>query len=309
MLNRRELLKYTALASLSSMIPAMTYPNEKKKSTLFSYALNTSTIQGGKLGLAGSLDIASQAGYDGVELWLNDIKDYLGKGNSLSSLAKLLSKKKLAVENGISFTAWMVNDPVKRKAGLGELEEEMKILSAIGCKRIAAPPAGVDKNEPVDFIQAGGYYREILNLGRKYGVIPQLEFWGASETLYSLAQALAIAAAADDPAARILPDVYHLFRGGSGFNGLQLVSGRAIEIIHLNDYPGNRPAGEQTDADRVFPGDGVAPLKEILQTLKNMGGAKVLSLELFNRDYWKQDPLQLAKTGLQKMKTLVNSIA
>ncbi|GAI21959.1 unnamed protein product, partial [marine sediment metagenome] len=32
----------------------------------------------------------------------------------------------------------------------------------------------------------------------------------------------------------------------------------------------------------------------------------VLSLELFNPTYWKQDPLTVAKTGLAKMKTAVN---
>ena len=34
----------------------------------------------------------------------------------------------------------------------------------------------------------------------------------------------------------------------------------------------------------------------------NYGG--FLSLELFNRDYWKQDPLEVAKTGLAKLKAI-----
>jgi sugar phosphate isomerase/epimerase len=138
--------------------------------------------------------------------------------------------------------------------------------------------------------------------------MPQLEFWGASGTLYNLGQALAIAAMANDPGARILPDVYHLFRGGSGFDGLKLVNGKAIEIIHINDYPGNKPVNEQTDADRVYPGDGAAPIKQILSDLKAMGGTKVLSLELFNKTYWAQDALEVAKTGLQKVKSLVNEV-
>jgi hypothetical protein len=39
-----------------------------------------------------------------------------------------------------------------------------------------------------------------------------------------------------------------------------------------------------------------------------MGGEKVLSLELFNRTYWEQDPLEVAKTGLAKMKAAVKAI-
>ena len=57
------------------------------------------------------------------------------------------------------------------------------------------------------------------------------------------------------------------------------------------------------------PGDGVAPLKEILRELRRIGYRGVLSLELFNRDYWKQDALTVARTGLEKMKAVVRASA
>jgi hypothetical protein len=56
------------------------------------------------------------------------------------------------------------------------------------------------------------------------------------------------------------------------------------------------------DKDRVYPGDGVAPMQQIMGDLKNLEGQKILSLELFNREYWKQDPLSVAKTGIEKMR-------
>ena len=39
-----------------------------------------------------------------------------------------------------------------------------------------------------------------------------------------------------------------------------------------------------------------------------MGAAPALSLELFNKDYWKQDALEVAKTGLAKMKAVVAKV-
>ena len=309
MLNRRELLKLSAAAGFASFLPSSfvraAAGNEKSP---FRFCLNTSTIMGQKPGLLKSIDIAAAAGYNGVELWVNDIKQYLAQGNSIESLNAYIKARHLVVEDAISFTTWMVDDDEKRKTGLAELEDEMKLMAALGCPRIAAPPAGVEKDEPINYKIVGERYHTILELGRKYKVMPLLEFWGASGTLYNLSQALAIAAAADDGDARILPDVYHLFRGGSGFNSLKLLSGRMIDIIHMNDYPGNKPVDEQTDSDRVYPGDGVAPLKQLLRDLKAMGGTKVLSLELFNETYWKQDALEVAKTGLQKMKQLVNDV-
>lgn len=308
MINRRELFKLSGAAAVASMVPASILKAAPVAKGPFRFCLNTSTIMGQNPGLLHSIEIAAQAGYDGMELWIDDIKDYINQGNSIESLAAFIKAKKIIVEDIISFTTWMADDNAKRKAGIAELEKEMKLVSVLGCHRIAAPPMGVEKDEPIDFQKAGARYREILSLGRKYNVMPLLEFWGASGTLYNFSQALAIAAAANDADARILPDVYHMFRGGSGFNCLNLVNGKVIDIIHMNDYPANKPVNEQTDSDRVYPGDGAAPLKQILRSLRAMGGTKILSLELFNDAYWKQDALLVAKTGLQKMKHLVNEV-
>jgi len=308
MFTRRFLLKCSAAAALAPLIPNAINASLINSISPFRFCLNTSTISGQKPGLLHSIEIAAAAGYDGVELWVKDIQEWLVQGNAIDHLAKFIKAKNIRVENAISFTAWMVDDDAKRNTALTTLQSEMQLVSVLGCKRIAAPPAGVPKEQALDIIKAGARYREILALGRKNGVMPLLEFWGGSGTLYNFSQALAIAAAANDPDARILPDVYHLFRGGSGFDCLNLVNGKAIDIIHMNDYPADKPANEQTDADRVYPGDGAAPFKKILQTLKAMGGTKVLSLELFNNSYWQQDALLVAKTGLQKMKSLVNNI-
>ena len=307
MLDRRALLKISGAAALASFIPSSfikaTAPAAKGP---FRFCLNTSTISGQKPGLTGYIDIASKAGYDGVELWINDIQDYLATGKSIQSLADYIKSKNLAVEDIISFTTWMANDEATRKKGIADLEEQMQIASALGCKYIAAPPTGVEKSEPINIQQTAAYYRAILQLGRKYNVMPLLEFWGASGTLYNFSQAISIAAATDDAEARILPDVYHMFRGGSGFNCLKLVNGNVIPVIHMNDYPAGKPVNEQTDSDRVYPGDGAAPLKQILYDLKTMGGTKVLSLELFNETYWKEDALSVAITGLKKMQRLAD---
>lgn len=49
----------------------------------------------------------------------------------------------------------------------------------------------------------------------------------------------------------------------------------------------------------------MAPIRDIVQALEASGFRGVLSLELFNPTYWMQDPLEVAKTGLAKMKKSV----
>ena len=55
----------------------------------------------------------------------------------------------------------------------------------------------------------------------------------------------------------------------------------------------------------LMPGDGIAPLTSILRDMCETGYRGALSLELFNREYWKQDALTVAKTGLQKIRAVV----
>lgn len=309
MINRRQLIKSLGAASLVSVTPFTSNAKPVKPyKTTFKYCLNTSTISGQKPGIKKYIEYAADAGYDGVELWIRDIQAYQEEGNSLKTLRKLIDDSNLKVENAIGFAPWMVNDKAKRKEGFQQMEEEMNIMAELGCSRIAAPAAGVSGDEPLNLFEVGERYAALLELGRKTGVMPQLEFWGAHKAFYHLGQTLMAAAVTNDPDVRFLPDIYHLFRGGSGFEGLKMMQGHLIEVFHMNDFVGNIPRETQADKDRVYPGDGVAPLQQVLTDLSNMGGEKVLSLELFNRVYWKQDPLEVAKTGLRKMKEQVARI-
>ncbi len=193
---------------------------------------------------------------------------------------------------------------IRRSKGLEQAKREMDLLAQIGCNRIAAPPAGATSQAGLNLDRAAERFRALMDLGTEMGVIPQLEIWGFSKNLYRLSQVLYVAAECGHPDTRILPDVYHLYKGGSDFDGLKLLNGHSIDIFHMNDYPEKPDRAEIGDKDRVYPGDGVAPIKSILTDLKSANSPIILSLELFNREYWKQDPLEVAQTGLRKMKAI-----
>lgn len=310
-ITRRKALSSLVLGTAAASLPLASCVNSKADkitpdktasgNARFRFCLNTSTISGQKPGLKKQVKIAAEAGYDGIEVWVRDVKAALDEGATAASLKSFINDHGIKVEDAIGFAPWMCGG----EEGFLQMEEEMNMLADIGCERIAAPPAGVPSDKPLDLFMVGEKYAELLDLGRKTGVRPQLEFWGSSPSLWHLGQVLMIAAVADDPDARILPDVYHLFRGGSGFDALKMLNGSLIEIFHLNDYLASKPREEQNDADRVYPGDGAAPMKQIITDLKNMGGVKVLSLELFNRSYWEEDMADVARTGLSKMKKLL----
>jgi len=300
MTTRRNLLKTLSLAPLAFTTAPVFGKSRNTKETTFIFSLNTSTIRGQKLNLPEMIEIAARAGYDGIEPWIMEIDTYLKSGKTLLSLKKHLTDAGIIAVDAIGFAPWMAQDLEKSKVGFSQMEKEMGQLAELGCQRIAAPAIGTDN--PIDLLIAGEKYAQLVSLGRKTGVMPQLEFWGAFPQFHHLGQAMAVAAAANDPDVKILADIYHLFRGGSGFEGLHMLDGNVIDIFHLNDFTDQIPRLDQQDKDRVFPGDGVAPLHKVANVFKAMGGTKILSLELFNPTYYAMDAFEVAKTGLEKMK-------
>lgn len=273
----------------------------------FTLGLNTATIRGQKLGIVEIIDIASKAGYQGLEPWLDEINRYKDAGGSLEDLGKRLRDAGLSVDSAIDFFEWCVDDPERRRKGLEAAKRTMDTLQKIGAKRVAAPASGAT-DTPVELPRLAERYRALLELGDQFGVIPEVEVWGFSKTLGNLAEAVYVATAAGHPRACVLPDVYHLHRGGSSFEGLRLLGPAAVPAFHFNDYPQVADPSTLNDSDRVYPGDGVAPIRWILETLAAGGFRVMLSLEVFNKAYWEQDPAVVAATGVRKMQALVDSI-
>jgi 2-keto-myo-inositol isomerase len=279
-------------------------PGPELRMDQFLLGLNTSTIRGQNLSIVDEVAIAAKVGYQAMEPWVEELERHAASGGSLEDLGKQFRDAGISVESAIGFFDWVVDDPDRRRKGLEAAKRSMDLVRRVGGKRLAAPPVGAT-NEPItDLSKIAERYRELLDLGDQIGVVPQVEIWGFSRTLGRLGEAACVAIEAGHPKACILPDVYHLYRGGSDFRGIKLLGPSAIHVFHLNDYPADPPRTRLTDADRVYPGDGVAPLRALLRDLSSGGFQVTLSLELFNRKLWSQNPLAVAKTGLEKMRAL-----
>lgn len=272
----------------------------------FGYCLNTSTIQGQKLTLADEIDLVAEVGYRGIEPWTRELDAHVKAGGSLADLGKRARDRGVSIEDVIGFFEWAVDDDARRARGLEEARRNLAMVQAVGGKRIAAPAFGATEGPALDLRRVADRYRALCEVAAGFGVVPLVEVWGFSRNLTQLGDAAMVAIASGRPEAAVLPDVYHLRKGGSAPGGLALLRGSAIGIVHVNDYP-EAPTEALSDADRVYPGDGVAPLGPILRTLAEAGYRGMLSLELFNKAYWKQDARGVARTGLARMKSAVRA--
>src|SRR5690625_1007103 len=149
-------------------------------------------------------------------------------------------------------------------------------------------------------------YHELLEMGiNDYGIIPAIKFLQFLPQSNRIGQVSAIALNSDRSVAKIIANTFDLYAGRSGFNALKHIRRRCTATFHINDVPASPPPGELEDELRIYPGDGILPLGEILNDLKESGFRDFVSLQLFNPELWEQDFLEVAKTGLEKTVSVI----
>lgn len=302
-LNRRTFLQAGGAAGLAGVAAAPVDARADSRryqngASLWPVCLNTSTIR--PAALKDKVRIADETGYDGIELWVNELEKYEAEGGDLKALGAEIRDRGLFVPNVIGLWDGMPATQEEWEASLPKSRERMRMARDVGSRCIAALP--FPDREDFDIRWGTERYRDLLRIGRdEYELRVIMEFIGFLKGVNRLGQACAMAIDADEPTAAVLPDTFHLYRGGSGFNGIKHLSPEFIADFHWNDVPATPGQFELRDRDRIFPGDGVLPLKECLRDLAAIGYRGPLSLELFNEEHWKMDPKIVAEQGLQKM--------
>ncbi len=305
-IDRRSFLTIGAGATLASAAtsPAQAAPAKRyqDKTSPWPLCLNSSTIR--PTPFEDKIKIAVETGYDAIEPWINELEDYEKAGGDLEDLGKKIADLGLFIPNIIGL--WNAMPPTEElfEKSLEATRERMRRSAAVGSQHVACIP-GPDRPD-FDLAWGAELYRRLLDIGREdYGITVAFEFVGFLKGVNTLGEACAIAFNANDRDACLISDTFHLFRGGSGFNAIRHLDGDFIADFHWNDVLDDPPREKQRDEHRIYPGDGILPLEQLLRDLAEIGYQGPLSLEMFNREHWKQDPKVVAETGLRKMREQV----
>ncbi|WP_276088947.1 sugar phosphate isomerase/epimerase [Pedobacter sp. JY14-1] len=310
-MNRRNFINLGAAAALvSGAAPAVlagtsraTGASEHKEKRYqkgvspWPICLDTATIR--PASLKDKVKFAAKAGYDAIEPWDGELQEYEAQGGNLKDLGKEIRDLGLFVPSVIGL--WNALPPTRElfDQSLKDTRNRMRMASELGAQHIQTIPNTAGDNYSQKWVAAR--YREILEIGLKeYNIHPALVFV-KYQPVKTMGQAMGIAMDANHPKAKIIPDTYHMYISEGGFEGLKMLNGSSIAIFQFGDVPAKPSAIEELgDQHRVYPGDGILPLPQILKDLKSTGFRGCVSLELYNPDYWKQDLQEVASTGLRK---------
>jgi sugar phosphate isomerase/epimerase len=267
----------------------------------FTYCLNTATIM--PTPLMEKIPAVANAGFQMIELWINDIIEYTDNGGAIKDVTQSIADHGMTVPSCIALKGWVEASEAEYPAALDAMKARMNIAAQVGSTWVVATPS----REPCDLSLMARRYRDLLDAGREIGVMPTMEYIGFFRSVYQFKQAWQIVVEADDPDGTVILDAFHNFRGDSPLSDLDVIPVDRISHYHFDDAPADPPRTHQADPNRVMPGDGIIDLHAEIQFLRDKNYTGPVSLELFNRAYWKQDPNEVLKLGMERMQRYLES--
>lgn len=265
----------------------------------FKLCLNTSTIR--PQPLLEKIRLAAEAGFEGIELWINDIYEHIGQGGEVSDVEKALADHGLIVPCMIALRGWGEASELEYPLMLDEARRRMELAARLGSPWVVATPPRAQ----CELEQISRRYRDLLELGRQSGVRPTMEYISFFGSVSRLDQAQRIAEEANDPDATVIIDSFHTWNSGGGIEELRGLPAERISHFHIDDADPEMPAGTQTDPNRVMPGDGPIDLEGEISILREIGYEGTVSLELFNPGLWEKDPAEVLAVGIERMRELL----
>jgi 2-keto-myo-inositol isomerase len=245
--------------------------------------------------------IAGQAGYDVLEITATKLDTFL-ESHSLPDALRLIDAAGLKTHAINSIEKINFRDGEGGAEVMARTRQLCEYAKALECPWIVAVPGPAPAGTAWEGVRSNTAtgLRAMSEIGALYGVKLAFEFLGFPWcSVRTAAQGWEVVTATDRANVDMVIDTCHFYAGGSTLDSIRAVDPKKLAIFHINDVE-QMPKDEITDANRLFPGDGVIPLKEIVGAVRATGYDGVASVEIFRPEYWQRDPLSVAKEAKEK---------
>lgn len=246
--------------------------------------------------LTTDIKAASHAGYELIEIWAAKLREFL-KANTVADLKNLLTENNLepySINSIEHITFRSAEDYRKIKA---ETEELSGIAAEIGCPYVVVVPGKLPENTSEEKIieESVRVLNELADIAEKYNVGLAFEFLGQADcSVQTLDLDKKIIEQVNRENVGLVIDTFHFYAGSSTFDAIDTLDPKKLFIFHINDAE-NLPKENLTDAHRLYPGEGVLPIREIKKRFDRIGYDRMVSIEIFRPEYWNEDPFDVAK--------------
>jgi 2-keto-myo-inositol isomerase len=245
----------------------------------------------------------SRAGIRAVEPDLTKVREFAQK-ESPAAARRLLDD--LGVTAVSSSNQLQLPEPGNaRTQALEDLKWKVELAKTIGADRLVTPSAGTGMYTEDDYKKGIDNMREAAEIAKPFGVTLMLEFARTSRFAACLPTALKLVREVNHPNYKVMMDTWHFWGGVSKFEDLELLRDGELWHLHFEDVPAEPIRELQQQPHRKFPGEGIVPLKRIVQVLKQKKYARAASLEMFDPMIQSMDPYEVAKKARATIEPLI----
>lgn len=248
--------------------------------------------------------IVKSAKYDAIEILVPKLERYLDAGYQVNDLVSALGSTKVNMLNRLPSVD--CQESTSQNELYDDCEKLCKVAQALNCENLQVIALNVFKNLPWTEIRAKMVrtLRELANIAKPFGV--RLGFEPVVFTPFrTLERVLEIIDAAERENIGIVVDTFHHFAAGCAWDEISKLDARLIASAHISDAM-EKKGEEWRDDDRdVLPGEGVIPLKEGIDAIRNTGYEGVWAVEMMGKSHWEWDPSVLAAELKSRVKSLL----
>jgi 2-keto-myo-inositol isomerase len=243
-------------------------------------------------GFRGSLDGWARAGIRYVELTDNMLDGWL-ETDTLGGAKALLDDLELTPVSAAAVLPDLWIPGPAREQSLETWRRRCEQFVELGLERIYCPSITGRPVTREDFDATPAAIRETGDVAAGFGLTAMIEFARTSTHLATLSSTLDVIRAADHPRVGPMLDFFHFWSGLSKFADLDLLEPGELQHAHFQDLLAG-PRELIDNESRLIPGDGIAPVVQIIRKLAEKGYSGALSVELFRADIVNRDPFEVA---------------
>ncbi|MFG2590448.1 bifunctional sugar phosphate isomerase/epimerase/4-hydroxyphenylpyruvate dioxygenase family protein [Streptomyces sp. NPDC048438] len=254
--------------------------------------------------LTEKLTAAARAGFDGVEIFENDL---IGSPLSPEEI------RERAADLGLTIDLFQPMRDIEAvpadefARNLRRAEHKFRLMRRLGADTVLVC-SSVSPNAVDDDALAAEQLRRLADLAQESGIRVAYEAlaWGRHVSTYE--HAWRIVEAADHPALGVCLDSFHILARGSDVAGIEAIPGEKIFFLQLADAPQmSLDVLQWSRHHRCFPGQGDLDVTGLVRAAVRAGYDGPLSLEVFNDVFRQADAGRTAVDALRSLTLLQES--
>ena len=251
--------------------------------------------------LRNKIEAAAGAGFDGIEIFREDLVYWDSAPSDVARLAADLGIKVLSLQSLRDFEA----SPKKSRVWAFERARRFLDLAV----EIGAPLLVVCANTRSDILgdpnAAAADLAVLADMAAERRLRVGYEALSTSHAVRTYPEAWRIVEKADRPNLGLVLGAVHIFATGADLAGLNAIDPERIFLVHLADAPTIKMDVRLLSRHfRLFPGQGELPIADLFKTLRARGYAGPVSMEIFNDQVRALPARRIADDGIRAFRLL-----